>query len=92
MFTVRTIDNPKFKNCCLISSECGTAYVIKQNLRESNEAVKLSDDTLPNIQTSSAYRRREGEIDLSKFFKKDDEFENDIAYTNHMFGCGAEEE
>ena len=86
MLSVKTIENPKFKNCCLISSECGKMYLIKQNLTQTDEPGTVSSVKDRNWCQSPSYKRREGEIDLSKFLKKDDEFENEIAYTNNIFG------
>lgn len=86
MFTIKTIENPKFKNCHAVNALCGAAYEIK--------AVPVSDvlqeeapkDNVAMSPTFPKENKEYKESDLSRFFDPDDEFENIIAYTNRVFG------
>ena len=86
MFVIKTIKNPLYKNCCHVHSNCGTAYIIKQNeCKRSDVAQPVAMNSVENWARPSSYVRREGEVDLSRFFV-DDEVENMIAYSNRVFG------
>jgi hypothetical protein len=74
MITVKTIENPEFKNCCEIHSNCGKAYVIKQNAKHINVEVNSP---------SSSRTRREVNTNNEIFFH--DEFEEMIAITHQMY-------
>ena len=38
MLEIVTIENPEFKNCILVPSECGMAYRVKQKKDSSNNS------------------------------------------------------
>lgn len=74
MITVKTIENPEFKNCCEIHSNCGKAYVIKQNAKHINFEANSP---------SSRHTRRNANANNERSFR--DEFEEMIALTHKMY-------
>ena len=74
MITIKTIENPEFKNCCEIHATCGTAYVIKQNAKH------IDVETEP---LSSRRTRRNATANNESLFR--DEFEEMIAFTSQMY-------
>lgn len=74
MITIKTIENPEFKNCCEIHADCGKAYVIKQNAKHIN-----AETNLPSLRSA----RREASVNDETFFR--DEFEEMIAITHQMY-------
>ena len=74
MITIKTIENPEFKNCCEIDSNCGTAYRIKQNAKRI-----ISENKSP----SSSHTRRNADANSDRLFR--DEFEEMIALTHQMY-------
>ena len=74
MITIKTIENPEFKNCCEIDSICGTAYKIKQNAKHIN----VEKNSL-----SSKRTRQDANVNNESLFR--DEFEEIIALTHQMY-------
>lgn len=74
MITIKTIENPEYKNCCEIPSSCGRAYVIKQNAKHIN------DEKSP---LASRRSRRDASTNSEREIR--DEFEEMIAITLQMY-------
>ena len=83
VFAIKTIENPIFKKCRPIPSDCGFAYIVDANAAQYRKSFSLEEDASVIEQSFACQKNGKGWRGVLSQ-EVDDEFERQLAFANRI--------